>query len=1006
MNRLAMAMRALLLVLPIGLAGCNAPPPDAYVTGGGAAAAGEPVGGDARGEACLSQRGRVPPTDLPVQRARDVFCGGWTQPAARVVELTGNSDAAQLDALANGGQWRTWLDQRMQCSAPQATSIGGRNARLLNCTRRQGGWPQLAMVVAGPSGPVLADGVTTALPVMQRLATGDDGGGTVAGTADKAAGARSVTLELAARQLSSQAFGANDIGRYEQLMTLGRELNQAEAFAAAEDAYRAALSLQERVLGRDHPGTVSALMHLGLNLSNQGRQQEAQALFNRAQVLLPRDADPNGPARLLHYRGLAELNGGDNAQALALLEQAAEAYGRLAPASALRRGREQELTLVADPVAQSALLGMAEVRRNVAVALTRLGRAAEAPDMVAESRRLLQRAGVEPGLLVARALRTDAGANVSLGQEDRAARQLEAAARRFAIAAPGERPEAVTLFLAGARRTAAGRHQEALQAFRAGATILRSRQIALPVALVVPYLDALHAAASRTPDEAPALRQEMFAAVQLAQRSNTVRFVQQATARIGAAAGDARVGEAVRRLQDTDQALRDLYGQRDMSGGVATELDARIAALQQTRAEAEGEVAAAAPGYRQLLLSTAEAPAVAARLSPQEALVTMLLGRDHGYVLVLRNGVVSASRANLGEAEAGRLVGRVRAGIGEGRPGRFDAEAATALHAALLAPLTAALDGAETLLVVPDGPLLALPFGLLLTGPAEPDALAGAPWLVRRHAVVHVPSAQGLLTLRGTGAASAAPRAYAGFGDFTPPSAAQLARSFPQDRCAADARLAAGLQRLPGTRVEVQVAQQLTGATAQDVRLGPAFTAAALRSPDLAQHRVIHLATHALLPGELSCLQEPAIVVSTPGGAADANQGFLRASEVLGLKLDADLVVLSACNTGGPSGAGGGEALSGLARAFFYAGARGLLVTHWAVDDAAAALTVADTLRRQQEGASSAAALRGAQMLILEEAGRRLPAAYAHPYYWAPFALLGDGRRAAPAASATPAVRG
>jgi CHAT domain-containing protein len=76
------------------------------------------------------------------------------------------------------------------------------------------------------------------------------------------------------------------------------------------------------------------------------------------------------------------------------------------------------------------------------------------------------------------------------------------------------------------------------------------------------------------------------------------------------------------------------------------------------------------------------------------------------------------------------------------------------------------------------------------------------------------------------------------------------------------------------------------------------------------------------------------------------------------------------------------------------------MVTHWAVDDSAAALTVADSLRRQQGGASSAVALRGAQLLLLEEAGRRLPNEFGHPFYWAPFALIGDGRRAAPATAA------
>ncbi|MFC7542444.1 CHAT domain-containing protein [Siccirubricoccus deserti] len=230
---------------------------------------------------------------------------------------------------------------------------------------------------------------------------------------------------------------------------------------------------------------------------------------------------------------------------------------------------------------------------------------------------------------------------------------------------------------------------------------------------------------------------------------------------------------------------------------------------------------------------------------------------------------------------------------------------------------------------------------------------------MKRHAVVHVPSPQTLVTLRGTGAASNAPLAYGGFGDFAPPNAAQLLRSFPVDRCAADARLAAGLVRLPGTRREVLEVQRLLNARPQDIRLGTDFTAAALREAELGQRRILHLATHALLPGELSCLQEPSIVVSPPPGAPDADLSFVKASDLLGLKLNADLVILSACNTGGPSGSGGGEALSGLARAFFYAGARGLMVTHWAVNDDAAMLVVSDSMRRQQGGASSAAALRG-----------------------------------------------
>ena len=981
--------RLLPLVLVALATGCTRPPAEAYVTSGPPASAGEPVGKDAKDEACVAQQGASLPADLPVVRTREAYCGGWTQPSARVVQLRGPNDAAQLDALANGGVWRTWLDQRVTCGAPQATTLaGGVPARLLACTRRAGGWPHVAMVAAGPDGPVLADGVATAMPVMERLATGQAaaGGGQ----------ARSAALEIAARRLAADAFSATDVGRYEQLMSLGRELNQAENFAAAEDAYRAALALQERVLGRDNPNIIAALVHLALNLSNQGRNQEAGALFARAAPLVTRAADPVAGPRLDHYRGLAALNAGEPERAITLLRQAEAAYTAMVPASTLSDGgREGDVTLLADPVAQSAVLGLSEARRNLAIALARTDKAEEASALVAASRRLLRRAGMEPGLLVARGLRTEAAAAASLGREDEAARRLEAAARRFNLVAPGERPEAVTLFLGGARRFSTGRRAEALSAFRAGAAILRARQLALPVDLVLPYLDALAAEADTSPAQAAALRKEMFGAAQLAQRSNTVRFVQQASARLGAAAGDSRVAEAVRRLQDADQTLRGLFAERDL--GAAPDLDQRISAAQQVRAEAEAEVAAAAPGYRQLLLTAVDADDVAKALRPNEALVTMLLGRDHGWTLAVRTEGVSISRTELDEVEVVRLVGRVRSGVVDsaGRPGRFDVEAARTLFTQLLAPLDSALSGVETLVVAPDGPLLSLPFGLLLTGSGEGAASVGAlPWLIRRHAVVHVPSPQTLVTLRAAGAGSAAPNPYAGFGDFVPPSQAQLAHFFPADRCAADARLAAGLTRLPGTRVEVQAAQQLTGARPQDIRLGAAFTAASLREAGIGQARILHLATHALLPGELSCLPEPSIVVSPAPHAPDAGSAFVKASDLLGLKLDADLVVLSACNTGGPGGAGGGEALSGLARAFFYAGARGLLVTHWAVDDAAAALTVADAIRRQQAGASSAQALRGAQLLILDEAGKRLPAEFAHPFYWAPFALIGDGRRA------------
>ena len=120
---------------------------------------------------------------------------------------------------------------------------------------------------------------------------------------------------------------------------------------------------------------------------------------------------------------------------------------------------------------------------------------------------------------------------------------------------------------------------------------------------------------------------------------------------------------------------------------------------------------------------------------------------------------------------------------------------------------------------------------------------------------------------------------------------------------------------------------------------------------------------------------------------------LLTASELVGLDLDADLVILSACNSGGPGGTTAGESLSGLARAFFYAGARSLLVTHWSVNDQVAAFLVADTLRRMKENPALgvAGSLRDAQLAMLADAGKGLPAEIAHPFFWAPFAVIGEG---------------
>jgi CHAT domain-containing protein len=152
---------------------------------------------------------------------------------------------------------------------------------------------------------------------------------------------------------------------------------------------------------------------------------------------------------------------------------------------------------------------------------------------------------------------------------------------------------------------------------------------------------------------------------------------------------------------------------------------------------------------------------------------------------------------------------------------------------------------------------------------------------------------------------------------------------------------------------------------------------------------VVYFATHGLVAGDIKGLAEPSLALTLPKEPSDLDDGLLTASEVAQLKLNADWVVLSACNTiaGDKPGA---EALSGLARAFFYAGARALLVSHWAVESNAAMRLTTSTfdIMKSDPTLGHAEALRRAMLAYMNDATDPLNA---YPALWAPFVVVGEG---------------
>ena len=277
-----------------------------------------------------------------------------------------------------------------------------------------------------------------------------------------------------------------------------------------------------------------------------------------------------------------------------------------------------------------------------------------------------------------------------------------------------------------------------------------------------------------------------------------------------------------------------------------------------------------------------------------------------------------------------------------------------------------------------------------------------------------VPSASVFVRLRALPAPSAARAALAAFGDpdFGSGNAARgttravSLRSVNLPRVADELKVRqetswtdyAKLATLPDTREELlEVARTLGADPAKDVFLGRDASRRRVLDTDLSKRRVVAFATHGLIPGDLPALEQPALALSATGDAKESP--LLTLEDVLTLKLNADWVVLSACNTAAGDGQGA-EALSGLGRGFFYAGTRSLLATHWPVETVSARRLVTGVFERYvKDPALSRAQLLNQAMLALIDAPPapdttgKFRYSYAHPLFWAPYTLIGDGGR-------------
>lgn len=422
---------------------------------------------------------------------------------------------------------------------------------------------------------------------------------------------------------------------------------------------------------------------------------------------------------------------------------------------------------------------------------------------------------------------------------------------------------------------------------------------------------------------------------------------------------------------------------------------------------------------------------------------------EETFVWVVTKTALRWVRSDIGTKSLAREIGALRCGLDAsawgtgtcgdltghtytasdqeaGKPLPFDVSRAHALYKVLFSDIEDIISGKQ-LLLVPSGPLTKLPFQVLVTAAPVTSDLKEVRWLARNHALTVLPAVSSLKALRSVSKPSLAMRPHIGFGNplldgeqkdpqfgayfrerATMAKAHRGCAPAENGRSAvlraigvhgANLRLQRGLTDLtelksqaplPETADEICIVARNLGADLADMRLGARATEREIKklSADgiLKKYRIVHFATHGALAGQLSETAEPGLLLSPPDEASAEDDGYLSGSEIASLKLDADWVILSACNTAGGSDASEAEALSGLARAFFYAGARALLVSHWAVVSDATVKLITTAAREISGKRSRAAALQSAMLAMIQGSAEE-----AHPAFWAPFIVVGEG---------------
>lgn len=973
------------------------------------------------------------------ERKWSILCADVAVPVGAAYALRGTAETAQ-DALGRVAAIRA---EPITCGdAAAALSPEG-----LSCTAARSGlsWRIYArktahglLIVEGLAAYDAALRLALASLEQDRLVPGSVGIANL-GASDSISLVKARARQGDASTLLGQGYRGNNAGAYAEA---------AEFFATAPTLFDdtvtagdpdADASLREAVRHE-------ALVNRALQQSNLGAYAQARRLFEEAAAMHLMDPVQARLAR--NYAAIDAINRGNLDEALTTLARPVPPFIPLAVADgSVRIDGSTARGLNSTPnTSISALLGQptrlspqdratlidAQGRQLRGTVLRLKGDTAKARDTLAGA--YADAMGVQDGRVVsitrlrAQILSEQALSEETLGQTAAAEGHLRDALAMVQQGYPDSTSvNVVRARLAGflARR---GQRTEALAIYRALVDNVVARQGVLVGMenLMRPYFDLLSDAGTPETRDA-AVVAALFQAGQLLESPAAADSLAQLSRQLEGGSDEAatlyRDSQGIARaLERSRVEIARLSAMSDRNAATAAQI-ATLQAQQDQLAQAQVAVMdklSAYPRYRAVASRTVPLADLQASLMPGEGYLKLLDVGGAFYGVYLDRQSARAWKIALPGEAIGKAVDTLRDSISLSIGGvqstyPFDIDGAVALDKALFGPAQADIAALGHLVFEPGGAMLKLPITLLTDdakgvaayharvadGGDEYD-FTGIRWLGRTTQVSTALSAASFRDARKA-PASAARRSYLGLGDNVavgPVDRAQSIRSSDQAAADADCQWPLSAWNRPISDAELKDAAHAFPAGASELVTGAAFTDNAIKARgDLDAFRVVHFATHGLVTApRAGCPARPALLTSFGGGKSD---GLLSFAEIFDLRLDADLVVLSACDTASGAGfdaaqeaglsTGSDQALDGLVRAFIAAGGRQVIASHWPAPDDYNATQRLFRGFYQAHGASIGGALMAAQRGLMDDPET------SHPYYWAGFAIVGDAARPAPA---------